>query len=417
MTEPGSDQRHSLHMTLLVAVAIAISYIDRANLSHAASQIAHDLGMGPVEQGWAFSAFSVGYVVFMIPAGLLVDRFGASRVACVAVSSWSIVTIATAWSSGSNSLIACRVLLGAAEAPIFPAAAAIVRLGVATDSRGRATALFDGGSHVGTAIAAPLCVYTILWFGWQASFLACGLLGFCWVGLWARANSRSQSKVASPTAHSLAPVRLFFNRQVAGAGIGFLCYNYVKSFFLTWFPTYLVIDRHFAFSTVGLLGMLPALAALIGEATGGYFTDYLTARGVGPTHSRKWPLCLGLIGASAVAFVPLCGPDWLAVGLLCAAFGALISASPAIWALPGDIAPHPMLVGSLGGAQNAIANVGGIVSPIVTGFFFARSGSFGPALATTAVVSLIGAASFGFILDTVAPLRLEREEPVAHPNL
>lgn len=64
--------------------------------------------------------------------------------------------------------------------------------------------------------------------------------------------------------------------------------------------------------------------------------------------------------------------------LLCISYAGLSFAGSAIWCLPGDIAPQNM-TSVLGGMQNCIANFGGILGPIVTGFIISSTGSFIPA--------------------------------------
>ena len=57
----------------------AINYLDRVNLSIAAGSIAKELALTPIELGWILSAFLWSYIVVLIPAGYLADRFGAWR--------------------------------------------------------------------------------------------------------------------------------------------------------------------------------------------------------------------------------------------------------------------------------------------------------------------------------------------------
>ena len=67
--------RRAVVYALLFAMT-AISYLDRAKLSVAAGPLADELGLSPVQLGWLFSGFLWTYIVFLVPAGRLVDRFG-----------------------------------------------------------------------------------------------------------------------------------------------------------------------------------------------------------------------------------------------------------------------------------------------------------------------------------------------------
>jgi MFS family permease len=65
---------------MLFALAM-INYIDRITLSFAIGPIAKEFGLDDVAKGYLFSSFLWTYALFLIPMGLLVDRFGAKSVA------------------------------------------------------------------------------------------------------------------------------------------------------------------------------------------------------------------------------------------------------------------------------------------------------------------------------------------------
>ena len=58
-------------------------------------------------------------------------------------------------------------------------------------------------------------------------------------------------------------------------------------------------------------------------------------------------------------------------------YGSLAFAAASIWSLPGDVAPTPDHVASIGGIQNFASNLAGIVITTFTGFMVAMTkGSF-----------------------------------------
>ena len=66
---------------LLCFLAIAVNYIDRANLAVAAPEIQKALGIGPAQMGFILSGFFWTYALMQMPFGWFVDRVGAHRVA------------------------------------------------------------------------------------------------------------------------------------------------------------------------------------------------------------------------------------------------------------------------------------------------------------------------------------------------
>lgn len=397
-------------LVTLLSGGILISYVDRVNLSHALLPLSKDLGLSPVEQGILLSAFSWGYVAFMGIGGWLVDRIGPVSASASAASIWSFATAATGVAWGFPSLLVSRIAVGLGESPIFPAAARIVRDNFPIEERGRATALFDAGSYAGIAISAPLVVYLIFAFGWRVSFLVCAGLGFVWVAVWlffvgryGPINDLSIMQRAAPPSFTEVK-RLILNRKVLGASYGFFCYNYSKSFFLTWFPAYLVSERGFTFLSVGVVAILPALCAIAGELIAGAWTDRLIRRNVSVTVARKLPICIGMVLASTVAITEIVSSQWAVVALLSFAFASTIAASPGIWAIPGDIAPSARHVGTIGGIQNTFSNIAGIVAPVITGLIVARTGSFATALTLSAVIAVSGAICYWFVVGELQPL-------------
>jgi MFS family permease len=68
---------HTRYWVIVFAVALAIiQYIDRICISQAAPFISRDLGLNKWQMGWVFSAFTLAYALFEIPAGYLGDRIG-----------------------------------------------------------------------------------------------------------------------------------------------------------------------------------------------------------------------------------------------------------------------------------------------------------------------------------------------------
>jgi hypothetical protein len=97
------------------------------------------------------------------------------------------------------------------------------------------------------------------------------------------------------------------------------CLNFVVTFFLTWFPSYLVTERRFDLLKLGFFGVIPGLTAIAGSWAGGMAGDALLARGWSAS-----PIVIGaLAGATGSFVVPLVVTGGIAV-LGAASFGLLI---------------------------------------------------------------------------------------------
>lgn len=393
----------------LMFAGVAICYLDRVSISHTIVPMADEFDISPGAQGVILSAFSWGYVLAMPLGGSLVDRVGPRRMAAGACLAWSAVTLMTSFATGFVSLIVLRVALGVAEAPIFTANARVVRAWFPLHERGRATALFDSGSYVGAALAAPLSVKIIVEWGWRWAFAAFSVGGAVWAFSWLRKypkepkaeHAANDCDLGFTVRDVLLLLRL---RPVAGAAAGFFCYNYLKSFFLTWFPAYLVSQRGFSLLKVGWYALIPPGVAILGENLAGRLTDRLIQRGRSVTFARRVPLVGGLCLSSTVVLATLVASEALALLFFTVSYTGLIAASPSIWAIPGDLARSRTEVGRIGGAQNTVSNVAGIVAPVITGLLYGATGSFVLPLALSALLVVGGALSYVLVVGELRPL-------------
>lgn len=406
--------RWAIVMALMAMTCIA--YIDRVAISFALIPAAKDFHLSTVEQGVILSAFSWGYVAAMIPGGWLADRSGPIRILGWSSIGWAFASLASALSVGFAPFVAGRFALGAAEAPSFPAAAGLIAEEFSPERRGLATALFDGGSYIGLIIGGPIVGFTVVVFGWRFGLGLCAAISLVWLGVFllasrTRTDPRQKANHQNPLQDkSLAERCIFLARQrsVIFISCGFFCYNYVKSFFLTWFPIFLVKDLGFSQKTSSLLTAIPPMGALLASVCVGLLTDHLIQAGGHPARMRRRFIVAGLTGTAIIGLAPQISNPLEAVFILAAAFSALISTSPGIWALPADIAPSTSWVSTVGGAQNSVSNVAGIVAPIVTGVTLQSSGgSYIIALLITSGISIVGAIMY----LTSGPL-----EPLAWPR-
>lgn len=406
----------------LMFMGIVINYMDRVNISHAIVLIAEDLHLSALQQGVIMSSFSWGYVVFMLMGGWLVDRYGPRLMNSLACLAWSIFTALGALTGGFLPFLVSRFLIGAGEAPIFPGNARVVRTWFPLNERGRATALFDVGSYVGSALIAPIIIVLMLNFGWRPAFIICAVFGVIWSAVWffyyrepeqhKSVSSRELAyinkdnvKQEMPSEVKMSIWGLLKYRQIWGMSLGFFCYNYLKNFFLTWFPSYLIDEKGFSFIKVGFVALIPPMSAIVAELLVGHLTDKLIERGVNVTWARKVPLCVGMLLSSVIILAAFTESGFWTVVLLSISYASVISASTGIWAIPGDVAPSKHEVGRIGGIQNTFSNIAGIVAPIVTGALFGLTGSFVLPLVISGALAIVGALSYWFIVGELKPLR------------
>lgn len=413
-------------IAIACAIGLAINYIDRSAISVALPFMTEDFALSPAQQGLILSAFSWSYALMQIPAGRLIDRFGERLMFGASVLVWSVFTGLTAFASGFGVLMGLRLGLGVGEAGAYPSSAKTISRWFPRRERARATSVYDSGARIGSAVATPVIATIIAVWGWRAVFVIAFVFGALWtIGWWAlykhpeamkQVNADemaviNEDRVAvAPSAAAERPMalgRLLRYRTVWAMMLGFFCVNFMVTFFLTWFPSYLVDERGFDLLKLGIFGSIPPIAAILGSWIGGLTGDYLLSRGWTVTRVRKTCLVTGMLLCAVISLAAVAPEAWQALALMSISYGAAAFTIVTIWCLPADVAPTGT-VASLGATQNFFSNIGSALSPIVIGALYGATGAFEVPLLLAGAVAVAGALIFGLMLRRVEPL----EKPV-----
>ncbi|MFT4065963.1 MFS transporter [Paraburkholderia sp.] len=421
-------------MLWLVFVGTVINYVDRANLSVAAPLLKHEFSLGPLEIGVLFSAYSWTYVLANIPGGWIVDRFGSRIMYALALLVWSSFTVAQGFAGRFATIFGLRLGVGVAEAPTFPINNRVVSIWFAQRERGSATSIYLVGQYIGMAALTPALFWIANAHGWRAIFFATGLAGIVWAVVWYLlyrdpevcrwANEAELNHIR--TGGALVDTRaghsgkfpwrklgvVFRNRQIVAICVGKFASLSSLYFFLTWFPSYLISERHMTILKAGSASAVPFIAASIGVLAGGALSDWLLRRGTSVGVARKTPIITGLLLVPTMTLATLTDTNWIVVAIMSFAFFAQGVAS-ASWSLIGDIAPKSM-IGITGGAVNFAGNLSGIVTPIAIGFILRETGSFGWALGMISLFAVLGALSYTFLLGDVKRIEIDDNDDGGH---
>lgn len=412
----GRVKRTQIVAIAFLTLAGTVNYFDRSTLAIANHAISQELGLSASQMGLLLSAFSLAYAFAQLPVGAMLDRFGARLVLGLGVFLWSAAQLTGGFIGTLNQFFYSRLVLGVCEAPLFPAGVKVISEWFASRERGGPTGIYQSSSALGPMLGPPILTALMLAFGWRMMFVVMGALGICiaigWVVIY-----RNRAEVAltpeesahldegESTPFSSQALRLgewaslFRQRNTWGMVIGFMGVIYMVWLYMTWLPAYLEHERHLSIARTGWVVAIPYVFAALGMSLSGFFADFLVARGVAPVRSRKWPVCLGLVGA-ALFTIPAAytSTTTMAVVYLSCAMFCLNHASGAAWALAGVAAPR-RLVASLGGMQNFGGYLGGSLAPVVTGVIVDRTHSFVDAFLISSVIALVAALVYLFVVQ------------------
>lgn len=413
-------------MLSLLLIATIINYVDRVNISIAAPFMAKDLGLDKVEMGLIFSAFAWTYAFALVPAGFIADRFGSRFTYGASLISWSAVTVCQGMAGGFASLFGLRLAIGAMEAPAFPANSRAVTVWFPARERGMASSIYVCGQYLGTALFTGLLLWLATTYDWRHVFYSTGIIGIvfgiAWLYLYRDPmNCKKVSKeelayiedggglVKSSQERNKFKwaqiAELLKYRQVWAICLGKFASTSALYFFLTWFPTYLIEERHLTMVKVGIFAVLPFIGATVGVLLAGFIADGMIRRGYSLSFSRKLPLVVGSALGMSIMLVNFTDSNEVCIALLTVAFFAQGIASSS-WAAVSEIAPKE-LIGLTGGITSLAANIGGIVTPIVIGQILHVTGNFAWAFWFIGGVAFIGTLSYSMLLGRIYRIELK----------
>src|SRR6516225_4164599 len=91
LSEKPTRQRYVV--MAMIFVCVAITFLDRGNISLTAPLMGKELGIDPEHMGWILSGFSWTYALFQIPSGWLVDRIRPRIFYPAVLILWSSATV------------------------------------------------------------------------------------------------------------------------------------------------------------------------------------------------------------------------------------------------------------------------------------------------------------------------------------
>ena len=410
----SSGSRWLVFMTVL---AVYICMIDRIAISIAIIPMAEDNGWSPTVQGAVMSAFFLGYVTLQIPAGYLSDRFGGKWVLGLGVLFWSLFTLLTPASAalGITVLLACRFLMGVAEAVTWPSIYSLYSRWVHPDRRASAVGLMNSGISGGSVIALICTPWLISVWSWQGAFYLYGLLGIIWFAVWAPlARSRPADKTdwdtpdAAPAAAEAGPAAdqndvsaqtvyprltvrgMLRSRAVWAIAIAHICINWSLYLVLSWFPTFVNRELGADLQLAGFLALAPTIVSLVMAPLAGRLFDRLVAKGRDRLMVRRIMQSLAFVGITA-AMMAITLTDSLILSVTVITLSNALTA----FSIGGfatnhlDIAPNQS--GLLMGVTNTLAAVSSSASVFVSGWIQDLSGGWDAVFLTAAGVSVFGA--------------------------
>ena len=376
-----------------------VNYIDRAVISICMPAIEEDLHFGPAMGGVILSAFFWGYTLMQIPSGWIADHFGPGKTILGSGILWGVFQIITGTLSSSTMFMAVRALLGASEAPIYPASSKLQSVWLTKNERARGAAVVDAGSALGTAIGGPMIIAFLAWFGgWRGALMGAGvftmiIVFFCYHYVHTTPDNNKQINAAEREYIDSALKEEYESEQMAAGGktsiglhryltsftfwgmvMGFVCYDCFWYGLMTWGPMYLSHVFQVNIMTVGGSIFIIFGCGVVGSLFGGWLVDTLRQKGYDSNKVVKYTLGgLGILMAFSMFLLSSATSITMAIVYMSFSMFCEKWVGATFWMMPSTISQKDD-VGVVAGAMNFMGNIGGAIVPILVGLIVTASG-------------------------------------------
>jgi len=390
----------------LIMLGSIVNYLTRSTLAVAAPTILKDLHITTRQYSWIVGAFQ-GAIMAQPVCGYVLDVLGLKIGFAIFATAWALVNMAHGMAHNWQVLAGLRGLLGFSEGSANPAGMKATAEWFPARERGLAGGVFNIGASVGSMLAAPLVVWAILRYNWQAAFLITGSLGIVWVTLWlllyhspqrhpALSESErayiaaGQEKALQGDASRPSVLKILGRRNFWGIALPRFLADPTWGTLTFWLPLYLTSVRHFDLKQIALFAWMPFLAADFGCLFGGVVSMSLQKYAhAGLINARRGAFSVGACMMLGVGFVGFVSNPYLAIALLSLAGFAHQTLSVTVITMASDLFKKNE-VATVAGMAGTFGNAGLLIFSLAIGGLVATIG-YAPFFICLGLLDVIGA--------------------------
>jgi len=367
----------------------AFNYMDRSSISYAQLTMGKELGISVATYGAIAAVFFIAYVLLEVPSNMILARVGARLWLARIAITWGLVTVATGFVHSVTQLYIARVLLGIAEAGLFPGLILFLTFWFLNHDRGRAIgamALAMPAALIVGSLGGGLILDHANWFGlssWRWVFILQGLppvlLGI-WIMLtladrpskakWLSADEKKWLEGAIADEYAAMPeekhdraseLRALRNPKILYLGL-INALAGVATYGMTFFLPQVVsqLNPSYSATNIGIFGAIPYICGAIVMLALVRYAD-ISGRRKFIVLACFATAIIGLIMTALFRGIPVLGM----LGLILLAIG-VIGNIPTYWALIGEVLTKGQAVVGIA-VINALASAGGFFGPFLIG--------------------------------------------------
>jgi MFS family permease len=379
-----------------------LAYLDRANIGVAKLRMQLDLGFSEGVVGLGAGIFFLGYLLINIPAGLLVERWSARKLIAQIMIWWGAVATLMGFLGAplfgslhlTTQFYGLRLLLGIAEAGLFPGVIVYLSHWYRPQDRARAKGYFMTAQPVAIALGIPFSSWilnNIHWAGiagWRWIFILEGILPFLmgFVTLWYLTDRPQDANWLADDEKQwlIGQLKADEAAKIAAHRVSVIdALRYPQTFLLTAI-LFLVVTGNQALIfflpsiTDAMKGMPLAFRAIAPGLPYVFSAVGILANGILAQRTGKLRRHTALpILATAISLaLAVMARDhiWIMTGMFCLAGLTAQAYLPAFWTLPTTLLGKSAAATAVG--IICLGNLGGVVGPWLFGYLKMVTGSY-----------------------------------------
>ena len=359
-------------ITFLLFLYMLVNFADKIIVGLAGVPIMTELKLTPERFGFLGSAFFFLFSAAAIVVGFIVDKVQARWVLLALALVWALVQFPMVGTVTYDTLLICRIILGAGEGPAFSVALHALYKWFPDEKRTLPTAILSQGSAFGVILAVPALNWVIIKYSWHAAFGALGVVGLIWVALWFLFGKEGPIKDELKAADgSVGPTHIPYARLLTtptfiGCCVATFGAYWSLSLGLVWFTPYIrALD--FDQDKAGSITVAPWLLGACVVLITGWISQVMLGRGTNTRVSRgiigAAPLVIGGALLLAATFVT---NQNLQIALVVLATGLSASIYVVCPPMISEFAPTGQR-GALIGTYGALYTLAGVIAPYTMG--------------------------------------------------
>jgi MFS family permease len=288
-TEPNqgyvASRGYAWYVFALLFLVYMFDYIDRLIVVSLFPFLQKDWGLTDTQCGALVSAVYWAIVVFTFPVSLLIDRWSRKKVIGIMAVSWSLATLACAFTRNFSQLFVARTAIGIGEAGYAPGGTAMISALFPQKQRSMVMGLWNASIPLGSALGMAIGGLVAEHYGWRHAFglvaipgmivslLFFGVRDYKTVALTPSTPAKGSASTNAGQGFAVIARRFLATPSLILTYFAFVGNTFLTSSLLTWMATYFHRVDNIPMSQAGIKGSLVLFLAIVGAPLGGYLTD------------------------------------------------------------------------------------------------------------------------------------------------